>query len=246
MCIRDRNIEEQVLLLANLCKDWEQAALAAEESDTRVCLLRFGIVLGREGGILKQIALSYQLGLGTYIGNGRQCIPWIHLEDVVHVVSLCLNDATITGSINCTAPHPVNAKTFSRTLKTITQAKLNVGIPSFLLRLMFGEGVAVLTNSQNALPEKLIRNGYDFKYPRLNEALHEEFDDKNIVIKEIKFGRDRSACAIEFPDLATQGQYELRTMIKLNSQPKTAFSFFSSPLKQLLIQGYLQIAFLLP
>ena len=213
--------------LSDLCRDWEQAALDAEGSGTRVCTMRFGIVLGREEGILKQVTPSFQLGLGTYTGTGKQCVPWIHIDDIVLIIGLCLRNGRISGPVNCTSPNPVSSLVFSRTLGALTPAKMYIGIPSVLLGLLFGEGGNVLTNSQNALPAKLIDHGYEFEFPSLYDALWEEFNYEHVSIKEVE---SETAAANRDSALVPKGQYELRTNVELNALPKETFSFFSSPL----------------
>lgn len=157
--------------IPKLCSEWEQAALKAKKCGTRVCSLRIGVVIGREGGMLKRLIPWFKMGLGNYIGDGTQKISWIHIIDVVRAIEFCLSNEEIDGPVNLTSPFPVTSKEFSSILATITRTKVILPIPSFLLKIRFGEGEQVLKYSLNVIPNKLMEAGYEFMYESLISAL---------------------------------------------------------------------------
>ena len=213
--------------LTDLCSEWEQAALKARKSGARVCSLRIGVVLGREGGILKRLVPLFEMGLGNYIGNGNQKMPWIHLIDVVRAIDFCLSNKKVDGPINLTSPFPITSKEFSIILASITRTKIMFSIPSFLLKIRFGEGDRVLTNSLNVIPNKLIEAGFKFVYESSNTALKDEVNPNTVTIQKanINSGTKESSVIVKPP-----AQYELRTSIPLKSNSDQSFAFLSSPL----------------
>jgi len=108
--------------LSELCDSWEKAALKAQNFGTRVCMLRLGVVLGRESGFLNQMSLPFEMGVGSYVGDGGQWVPWIHYFDLLRIIDFTINDEDIFGPINCTAPNPVTSKSFSQCLAKILGA----------------------------------------------------------------------------------------------------------------------------
>lgn len=154
-----------------LCARWEDIALDAQSSATRVCLLRTGIVLQPSGGALAKLLLPFKLGLGGPIGKGDHYMPWIHLQDMVAGILFLLDNSHCEGAYNLTAPTPVTNKTFARTLgKTLWRPAL-LPTPPLLLKILLGEMSSVLLGGQNAIPEKLQRHGFRFQYPQLQQAL---------------------------------------------------------------------------
>ena len=206
--------------LSKLCLDWENAAIKAKEYGVRVCTLRLGIVLGREGGVLKQVMPSFELGIGSYLGAPNQMVSWVHILDVIRAIEFCI-DTEINGPINVVAPQASTSKFFANILKDISKAKITIRIPVIILRLIFASGAKVLTNSQNAVPEKLLENKFEFEYKSLKEALENEVAPESIQISKTSRVID---------DLEIKGQYQLVTSITLNSSAEEIFLFFASPL----------------
>jgi hypothetical protein len=156
-----------------LCKRWEDRALELENLGIRVCLLRIGIVLGRDGGPLQTLRLPFDFGIATQLGDGRQWMPWIHLDDVLDSCAFLMGRTDIRGAVNLCAPEPVTQATFSQQLKQrIRQALIDVKVPAALLRLLVGEMAdEVLLSGQRVIPTKLRETGYTFRYPTLAAAL---------------------------------------------------------------------------
>jgi hypothetical protein len=154
-----------------LCLDWENSALKFEDLGSRVCLIRTGIVLGELGALAKML-LPFQLGLGGPIGNGKQFMSWIHINDMIRLLKFCLLTLEIEGSVNATAPEPVTNKTFSQELATVLKRPALIPLPGMLVKLLFGEmGQELLLQGQRVIPKKMLDAGFEFKYPELKMAL---------------------------------------------------------------------------
>ena len=158
---------------AQLCIDWEEAALAAEKHSVRVCLLRTGLVLSNSGGLLGKMLLPFKLGLGARLGSGRQWMSWIHIEDYVEQVQRLLHDDQMRGPFNMTAPQPVTNAEFTRTLAKSLHRPAFLLVPAPALRLAMGERAALLLEGQRVLPAKLGAAGGQFRYPDLAGALND-------------------------------------------------------------------------
>ena len=170
----DESLEVDTNEFAHLvCRKWEQTALEAQSDNTRVCLLRTGIVLAKQGGALARMLPAYQLGLGGPLGNGEQYFPWIHLHDMVKGILFLLKKPEAKGVYNFTAPNPVTNKEFSRTLARVLHRPHFFKTPAWLLKLGLGEASSLLLGSQRALPSRLQQQGFHFCYPKLEHALKE-------------------------------------------------------------------------
>lgn len=154
-----------------VCAEWEAIAKRARSDDTRVCLLRTGLVLGHDGGALAKMLLPYKLGLGGPIGNGKQYWPWIHILDMVRGIVYLLETTHAHGAFNFCAPHPVTNRHFSGTLaKTLRRPHL-LFTPKWALKLAMGESSVLLFDSVRAKPKRLTELGFQFSYSRLDPAL---------------------------------------------------------------------------
>lgn len=158
--------------LARLAHDWEQEAQRAAEGGVRVVLCRFGIVLGKEGGALAKMIPAFRKWLGSPLGNGRQWFPWIHQEDLANIVLFSLEHQSLTGPINCVAPYAVRNREFTEVLaKTLNRAVILPAVPAFILKIVLGEFGNVLLKGQRVHPVRLLSEGFEFRYPTLQEAL---------------------------------------------------------------------------
>lgn len=156
---------------AQLCKAWEQAARVAEKAGVRVCLLRTGLVLSDDGGMLGRMLPPFRLGLGARIGDGRQWMSWIHIRDYVAIVLRLLRDDQARGPCNLTAPQPVTNAEFTRTLAAVLHRPAFFVIPAALLKLGMGESASLLLGGQRVLPGKLEAAQYGFQFGDLHAAL---------------------------------------------------------------------------
>lgn len=158
---------------AELCRDWEAAALAAEEQGVRVCLLRTGLVLSNSGGLLGRMLPPFKLGLGARLGDGKQWMSWVHIEDYVAAVLRLLRDEQMRGPFNMTAPQPVTNAGFTRTLGGVLHRPAFFIAPALVLKLAMGERSALLLEGQRVLPDKLKAAGLAFKFRELDGALRD-------------------------------------------------------------------------
>jgi uncharacterized protein (TIGR01777 family) len=156
--------------LAALCVAWEREAMAAAAA-TRVVLLRTGVVLAREGGALPQMALPFRFFAGGPVGSGRQCVPWIHIDDWAEMVGWALATAAVTGPLNITAPHPVTNRELADTIGRVLGRPALLPAPAFALRLALGEMAGVVLTGACVVPAKAQTLGFTFRYPRLEAAL---------------------------------------------------------------------------
>ena len=156
---------------AKLCVAWERAAAEAEKYGVRVCLLRTGLVLSREGGMLTYMLPSFRLGLGARLSSGRQWMSWVHIDDYVSMVQTLLVNSRARGAYNLVAPNPVVNAEFVATLGKVLRRPVVFAVPGWLLRMTMGERACLLLEGQRALPDKIEKLGYRFAYPYLDQAL---------------------------------------------------------------------------
>ncbi|MEZ8193605.1 MULTISPECIES: TIGR01777 family oxidoreductase [Vibrio] len=162
-----------------VCSHWEQIAKRSQSELTRVCLLRTGIVLGKDGGALDKMLLPYKLGLGGPIGKGKQYMPWIHMLDMVRAIVYLVETPHASGEFNVCAPHPVTNKTFSRSLAKALKRPHLLFTPKWILKLMMGESSCLLFDSIRAKPKKLTELGFIFAYSRIEPALKNLLQNQN-------------------------------------------------------------------
>jgi uncharacterized protein (TIGR01777 family) len=155
-----------------VCVDWEQATRPAAEKGIRTVNTRFGIILDRDGGALAKMLFPFRMGIGGRIGDGRQWMSWITLEDVVAALKFVLLDHALSGPVNFVAPNPVTNAEFTKTLGRVLSRPTFLPIPEFGVRLAFGEmGDALLLSSQRVAPSVLEDTGFPFYWPTLEPAL---------------------------------------------------------------------------
>ena len=140
----------------------------------RRVLLRFGVVLGRDGGAYPKLSLPFRMGVGGPVGSGKQWMSWIHIEDAVRAVEFLMNSEEAFGPFNITSPKPVRNEEFSQTLCKILKRPCIFRTPEFLLRIALGEMADYLILSgQKVLPKRLLDMGFHFHFPDIGDALKE-------------------------------------------------------------------------
>jgi uncharacterized protein (TIGR01777 family) len=160
--------------LADVCVGWEREAATARELGVRVVSIRIGIVLGAGGGALAKMLTPFQLGLGSPLGNGRQYMPWIHIDDLVELMLLAATNPALSGPVNGVAPHPVTNHEFTKTLgRLLGRPTFMPAVPPIALRVLIGEFGQVLLDSQRAVPRAALDAGFVFRFPELEPALRE-------------------------------------------------------------------------
>jgi uncharacterized protein (TIGR01777 family) len=158
--------------MADLCQEWETAARPAAEAGIRVVNLRFGVVLGMEGGALPRLIPLFRLGLGGRLGSGRQWMSWISLRDAVAAILFAMDTPLPEGAVNLTAPQPVTNAEFTRALARAVRRPAALPAPAFALRVFLGEMAReALLASQRVVPAKLTSAGFQFAHPTVNEAI---------------------------------------------------------------------------
>jgi len=156
--------------LADVCRDWEKEALAAEAAGVRVVCVRTGLVLDPRGGALKRMLPPFRMGLGGKIGTGRQWMPWIHAQDLADLFRFAAENP-LKGAANGVAPNPVVNADFTRALGSALRRPAIFPVPGFVLDIMFGEMASVLTAGQRAVPKAAEDAGFQFRFPELTAAL---------------------------------------------------------------------------
>ena len=156
--------------LARVCKGWEHEARLAESLGTHVIRLRFGIVLGDDGGALDKMLLPAKLGLGGPLGSGRQWWSWVHIDDVLGLIEHGL-EQDMSVVLNATSPAPTRQRDFARTLGRTLHRPAFLPAPAFALRLLLGGFANELLGSKRVLPESTLASGYHFRHPELGPAL---------------------------------------------------------------------------
>jgi uncharacterized protein len=156
--------------LGKVCRDWEAEAMAACDQ-TRVVVVRTGVVLSSKGGVLKKAHGPFSFGFGGVIGDGRQAFSWIHIRDLMHVYQAILEKETISGIVNAVAPEPTTNFHFTKTLGKVLNQITVFKVPASALKLIYGEAAAILTEGQKVVPVKLLKSGFGFEFPTIEKAL---------------------------------------------------------------------------
>lgn len=154
-----------------LCQSWEQAAAPLAEKGIRLITLRLGLVLGRDGGMLKAMLPAFRSGVGGWIGAGRAMMPWVLIDDVVRAIGYMLTEPSLAGPINMSAPAPVTQRQFMKAVGHALKRPVLIRIPTVAVWMALGERTALLTASVDMRPDKLIRSGFAFCAPQLGAAL---------------------------------------------------------------------------
>jgi uncharacterized protein len=157
-----------------LCQRWEQAALAAEELGVRVCLLRFGVVLDRDGGAMLELARPFRFGVANWLGKGSQWLSWVHRRDVIAAILFLLEQRDLSGPFNITAPQPVTSRGFCEVMKRYQRTFITAPVPAPVIRLLVGEMAdELLLNGQRVVPAALQQAGFEFQFSELDDALRD-------------------------------------------------------------------------
>lgn len=173
----DRTVDEQspsgTSFLAGVCRDWEAAAEPARAAGVRVAHLRTGLVLARQGGLLKRLALIVKAGVAGPLGGGRQFMPWISLTDEVRAIRFLLED-DLAGAVNLTGPAPVRNAEFTRTLGRLLHRPTVLPVPGLAVRAALGEFAGEVLGGQRAVPRRLLDAGFTFEHADVTSALQAE------------------------------------------------------------------------
>ncbi len=162
-------IKNDTSFLGELCHKWEEEGRKAQAE--RIVILRIGIVLGREGGLLAKLNPVFSLGLGGKIGSGNQMMSWIHVNDLVNIFIHAIEDERMNGPVNATAPYPTSNVVFSKTLAKALSRPCLLSVPSFAIKAMMGEMSTLALDGQEIIPKKLQNLGLHFQFDSIEKAL---------------------------------------------------------------------------
>jgi hypothetical protein len=157
--------------LASLALDWEAEALKAQDLGVRTVITRFGVVLGKDGGMLGQLVPIFRKFLGGPVGDGQQWLSWIHQTDLARAFLFLPEHPELTGPVNFTSPNPVRNLDFAKALGRALGRPAFMPAPAFMMRLVLGEFADVILSGQKVLPQKLLAADFLFTYPTIDQAL---------------------------------------------------------------------------
>ncbi|KAK2164053.1 hypothetical protein LSH36_69g01031 [Paralvinella palmiformis] len=160
--------------LSRLCTDWEQAAKLVADINVRQAVVRIGLALGREGGIIKTMYVPFFLGLGGNVGAGQQWFPWIHVDDIAGIFVHVLENKKVSGVFNAVSPELATNADFTKKFAAAMRRPAFLPVPELALNLIYGEERAkAMVEGQKVLPQKTLRSGYKFSYPDLQSAVND-------------------------------------------------------------------------
>jgi uncharacterized protein len=157
--------------LARLAQEWEAEAAKAQDLGIRTVITRFGIVLGKGGGMLEQLVPLFKSFVGGPVGSGEQWLSWVHQMDLVRAYLFITEHPELTGPVNFTSPNPLRNKDFAKALGKTLGRPAFMPAPAFMMRLMLGELAEAILTGQKVLPQKLHAAGFEFLYPTIDQAL---------------------------------------------------------------------------
>ncbi len=168
-----------------LCDAWENAAREATSLGVRVCLIRTGLVLTPAGGFLSKLLLPFKLGLGTRLGNGKQYMSWVHIEDLIRAMTFLIGEgipdedkSLKSGVFNLASPNPVTNAEFTTMLAKQLRRPAFLSVPDWFLTIVLGEMARLLIKGQRVVPSRLIEQGFKFHYESLSEAFENVLNTK--------------------------------------------------------------------
>jgi uncharacterized protein (TIGR01777 family) len=178
----------QPIFQSHLCQTWELAAQAAEQHGVRVCRLRFGLVLGADGGALPDLARPARMHLRMVLGSGQQWMSWIHIEDLLNLLCFCIERKEMRGGINVTSPRPVRQEQFVATLAAQFGRSIPLRVPAAVLRTALGEMSQLLLDGQRVLPTKALCRSFEFRFAELDVALRDLLRPRSRVRENVRVG----------------------------------------------------------
>lgn len=157
--------------LAQTCVQWEAVTAPVEKMGVRRVIIRTGILMTTKGGVLPQLSLPFKLFVGGPIGNGKQQMPWIHIDDEVGAIRFLMDNKNASGAYNLSAPEVLSNGELATVLGRVLKRPSFLPTPAFAFKLAFGELAMLLTEGQRAVPKRLEEAGYQFRFPKAEPAL---------------------------------------------------------------------------
>lgn len=159
----------------SICQQWESSIEPVLSLEKRLVKLRTGPILSNDGGALKEFRKPLRFGFATILGNGKQVMSWIHIEDIVRLYIFAMENERLKGVYNAVAPHPVTNKKFILQLARCTRGRffIPIYVPAFVLKTVFGELSIEVLKSSHVSCRKIKKEGFQFLYPSITAALHQ-------------------------------------------------------------------------
>lgn len=180
--VLDENSPNGEGFLADICRQWEAGTELLRESNVRVVCMRLGVVLSKAGGALAKMWQPFQWGVGGVLGNGRQMISWVALDEIPYVVEHVIKNEQIKGAVNVVSPQAVSNAEFTKVLGEVIHRPTFLPVPGFAIRLLFGEmGQNLLLEGSHVLPSRLRESGYQFRHADLKTALKEVIHSPSLL-----------------------------------------------------------------
>ena len=207
--------------LSNLCQEWEKEALKLKKTE-RLIIPRLGVVLGPGEGMLARLNPIFRMGLGGTIGLGKQWMSWIHVDDLVQIITSALTDKRINGVINATSPNPVTNAHFTKAFSKALKLPALFPVPPIMVKIAFGEMSTIILDGQKIIPQKLSELKFTFKFPTIEKALNDiclnyAYEGKSFYRDEfVKFQYVKVPVEKLFPFFATPENLEKLTPDFLN------------------------------
>lgn len=198
----DESAPSQPIFQSRLCQEWEATAQAAEGTGARVVRIRTGLVLGCDGGALPQLALPVRLGLGAVLGDGKQWVSWIHIDDLVRLFEFAIDTPACKGALNAASPAAATHAQMQRLLAKTLHRPLWMRIPASLVRAGLGEMSQLLVDGQRVAPMKALTSGFVFKHPNLGEALQHLLAARKAMQADIYYNGECPVCRSEMEHYA--------------------------------------------
>lgn len=168
--------------LAEVCKKWEQSSKQAEKFGTRRIIIRTGIVLSGDDGVLPRIVKPFKFFLGGYPGSGKQSVSWITIDDEVAAIKFLLENRNLSGVFNLVSPNPVTIRQLCKTLGRILKRPCWIPVPALVLRLAFGKMAdETILADQKVVPNRLLKAGFKFEHPDIDDALKYVLEEKGNI-----------------------------------------------------------------
>ena len=159
--------------LSHICKDWEAEARRAEEYGVRSIQARFGVIYAKEGGAMQKILPPFKIGVGGKLGEGHQIISWIHIDDLVRAFEFIIKTPELNGPIDFTTKRTLSNNDQTKILGEVLHRPTMLGVPAFMIYLVFGEGSTVVLDAKDVYPIKLLESGFEFRFDRFEDALRD-------------------------------------------------------------------------
>ena len=157
--------------LAGVSVDWEKEALRASAKGGRVVVMRFGVILGKNGGAMAKLIPVFKMFIGGPLGDGNQWFPWLHLDDLMAAILFVIEQREASGAFNFCAPNPVRNRDLAQALGEVLNRPSFMPAPAFMVRLAMGEFGDVFLGSQRTIPDKILNHGFSFQYPDIKGAI---------------------------------------------------------------------------